>query len=129
MIILRYIRTMDGRMNQQDYAGAYRAAMNVARNELDLSCQESMRLTNRHHRLGTAIGMLKPLIDFSKQAIVEDRRPAFQAVDTADEPVRTDDLNLQKAGIAISHFVPQKMIESADPIQRRIDLMLGRAVA
>ena len=38
-------------MNQQEHAGAYRAAIEAAMNELDFICQESERLKNRQYQL------------------------------------------------------------------------------
>ena len=116
-------------MNQQDHAGTYRAAINAAMDELGLICQESERLTNRLHQLDTVVELLKPLIGLGKQTFVEDRRPVSASMETAAEPVQADGLTPHMVGIAIPQVVPQKLIESADPIQRRIDSMLGRAVA
>ena len=114
---------------QQDHAGAYRAAMNAAMDDLDLICQESERLTNRLHQLDTVVEMLKPLIGLGKQTFVEDRLTESESMETAPEPVHADRLTPLMVGNAIPQIVPQRSIESADPIQRRIDEMLGRAVA
>ena len=116
-------------MNQQDHAGAYRAAMNAAMDELDLICQESKRLTNRLHQLDTVVEMLKPLIGLGKQTFVEDRLPVSESIETAAEPVQADGLTPQMVGIELPKLVPQKTRESQGPIQCRIDSMLGRAVA
>src|SRR6516165_3875049 len=115
-------------MNERGQAGAYCAAMNAAMDELSLICQESGRLRNRLYQLDTVVEALKPLMALDERTAVEDRRPVSESSETAAEPV-TVDLTPQMVGIAIPQVVPQKLIESTDPIQRRIDSVLGLAFA
>lgn len=112
-------------MNQLSHACAYRAAMNAAMDQLDLTCQESKRLTDRLHQLDTVVEMLKPLIGLGTQTFVEDRLP----IETAAEPAQADGLTPHTVEIKLPKLVPQKTRESQDPIQRRMDSMLSRAVA
>jgi hypothetical protein len=116
-------------MNQQDHAGAYRAATNAAMDELDLICQESKQLTNLLHQLDIVVEMLKPLIGLGKQTFGGDREPVSESMEMASEPVYADGLTPQTIEIELPKLVPQKTSKSQDPIQRRIDSMLGRAVA
>lgn len=116
-------------MNQQDYGGAYRAAMNAAMDELDRICQESKQLTNRLYQIDTVVEMLKPLIGLGKQTFVEDRLPVSESIETAADPVHADGLTPQAVEIEHPKLVPQKTSESQDPIRFGIDSMLGRAVA
>ena len=115
-------------MSERGHAGAYCAAMNAAMDELDLIGQESQRLRNRLYQLDTVVESLKPLMALDERTAVEDRRPVSESIETAAEPVPAD-LTPQMVGIAIPQVVPQKLIESTDPIQRRINSVLGLAVA
>ena len=49
-------------MNQQDHAGAFRAAIEAAMGELDFICQESERLRNRMYLFDIVVEVLKPLM-------------------------------------------------------------------
>jgi len=93
-------------MNQQGNAGAYRAAIEAAMDELDVIRQELERLRNRQYQFERVAEVLKPLIGSGEQMVEEG-----------------------PAEIALPQLVPQKMSESADPVQRRIDSILGLAVA
>ena len=93
-------------MNQQENAGAYRAAIETAMDELNFICQELERLRNRQYQFERVAEVLKPLIGSGEQMVEQD-----------------------PAEIAVPQLVPQKMSESADPVQRRIDSILGLAVA
>ena len=115
-------------MNQQDNAGAYRAAIEAAMDELDFICQESERLRNRQYQFESVVEVLKPLIGSGEQRW-EDRLLVSDSIETAAEPAQADGSTLQTAEIALPQLVPQKMSESADPVQRRIDSILGLAVA
>jgi hypothetical protein len=115
------------KMNER--GGTYCAAMNAAMDELNLIRQVSDRLRNRLYQLDTVVEALKPLIVLGEQTVVEDRRPEPESIETAAEPVRADRLTPQMVGIAIPQVEPQKMNDSADPIQRRINSVLGLAVA
>lgn len=93
-------------MNQQENAGAYRAAIETAMDELNFICQELERLRNRQYQFERVAEVLKPLIGSGEQMVEQD-----------------------PAEIALPQLVPQKMSESSDPVQRRIDSILGLAVA
>jgi hypothetical protein len=114
-------------MNERDHAGAYCAAMNAAMDELDFICQESDRLRNRLYQLDTVVEALKPLMVLGERTVGEDPHSLSESI--AAEPVNADRLTAQMAGIARPQVEPQKMIESTDPIRRRIDSVLGLAVA
>ncbi len=116
-------------MNEQGRDGAYHAAFEAAMEELDRICQESERLRNRQHQLDTVVEVLKPLIGSREQTVLQHRRPVSDSIEMVTEPMHPDELNLQPAEIAPSKLVPQMKSESADPIQRRIDSILGLAVA
>ncbi len=116
-------------MNQQEHAGAYRAAIEAAMDELDLICQGLERLRNRQYQFESVVEVLKPLIGSGEQTVVEDHRYVSDSIDAAIEPVHTDESTLQTAEIALPQFVSQQKSESADPIQRRIDSILGLAFA
>ena len=115
-------------MNQQGDGGAYRAAIEAAMDELDLISRESERLRNRQHQLDALVKVLEPLSGAGEQT-VEDRRYASDSIDAALVPVHADESILQPTEIALPQFFSQKKSESADPIQRRIDSILGLAVA
>ena len=108
---------------------AYCAAMNSALVDLDRICQESERLKNRPHQLDEAIEALKPMIVFGDRTIVEASRPVAEPIEEASKPMLEDQLTPQMVGTALPKIVPMYLIESADPIQRRIDSDLGLAVA
>ena len=116
-------------MNQQGNAGAYRAAIEAAMDELDLISRESERLRNRQRQLDTLVRVLAPLSGSGEQTVAEDRRPVSDLVEIAPDPVYAHESILQPAEIALPQFVSQQKSESADPIQRRIDSILGLAFA
>jgi hypothetical protein len=116
-------------MNEQDHAGPYRAAIDAAMDELDFIRHESERLRNQVYQLDTVVEVLKPLIGSVEQTVLEDRRPVSESIEMAAEPVLADEPTLQPAEIELPQLVPQKKSQSRDPIQRRIDSILGLAVA
>lgn len=116
-------------MNEQGNAGAYRAAVDAAMDELDLILQESACLRSREDQLGTAMEALKFLMGSGEQTVEEYRHPVFELIEMAAEPVHLAELTPQMVEIAIPHLAPRKGSESTDPIQRRIDSILGLAVA
>jgi len=118
-----------GKMNEQGHAGAYRAAIDAAMDELDLVSRESERLKNRMYQLDSVVEVLKPMIGLGEKTVVEDRRLVSESIETAAEPVYAEVLTPQPDEIALPQFVPQTKGESADPIQRRIDSILGLAIA
>ena len=130
MVTPDYIRTIKaGKMNQQEHAGAYCAAIEAAMDELDLIRQKFEGLRSRQYQFETVLEVLKPLIGSDEQTAVEDRHPVPYLIETATEPARTDESTLPPVEIALSQFVPQNMRESADSLQRRIDSILGVAVS
>jgi hypothetical protein len=98
--------------------------------ELDLILQESAQLRNRMDQLQAAVDGLKPLMGSDAEALLDQRRPISESMGMVAESVHEDRFNLtQPVGVAIPQLVPQKPRESSDPIQRRIDSILGLAVA
>ena len=117
-------------MNPQDHSDAYRAAADAAMDELDLILQESAQLRNRMDQLQAAVDGLKPLMGSDAEAVLDHRRPVSESMGLVAESAHEDHFNLsQPVGVAIPQLVPQRPLESTDPIQRRIDSMLGLAVA
>ena len=80
-------------MNQQENAGAYRAAIETAMDELNFICQELERLRNRQYQFERVAEVLKPLIGSGEQMVEQD-----------------------PAEIALPQLVPQKM---SDPVSSR----------
>jgi hypothetical protein len=99
---------------------AFRSAMKTAMDELGLINEEAVSLRNRMDQLDLALEALNPFL-----AAAEDGRPISKLIEAAAEPVPV----LQMVGIAVPDVVPPKMIEATDPIQRRINSILGLAVA
>jgi hypothetical protein len=97
-------------MNQQEHAGAYRAAIEAAMDELDFICQESERLRNRQYQFEKVVEVMKPLIGVS-------------------DSIEADESTLQPTEIARPQLVFEKQSESADPVQHRIDSVLGLVFA
>jgi hypothetical protein len=117
-------------MNPHDHSDAYRDAADAAMSELDLILQESAQLRNRMDQLQAAVVGLKPLMDADAEALLSQRRPISESMGLVAESAHEDQFNLsQHVGVAIPQLVPQRPLESTDPIQRRIDSMLGLAVA
>ena len=116
-------------MNQPSHDGAYRSAMNAAMNKLGLINDEAIRVGNRMDQLNLVLEALEPFMRSGGQTPVADRRPVQESIDSTPEPMRTKDLTAQMLRIAITQAVTQKMTESEDPIQRRINSALGLAVA
>lgn len=114
-------------MKQQGLA--YCAAMNVAMDDLDRICQESERLKDRQSQLDGVLEALKSLLVSGERTAVEVSHTVAEPIEMVAEPVNTDQLAPQMVGTAIPQIVPQNLIESADPIQRRINSVLGLAVA
>jgi len=106
-------------MSQQGHDGAYRAAIEAAMDELDFICQESERLRNRQYQFEKVVEVLKPLIGSGEQTVVE----------TASKPMLADEWTPQATEIALPQLISQKQSESSDPVQRRIDSVLGLALA
>jgi hypothetical protein len=117
-------------MNEQVHTDAYHAAVDAAMNELDLILQEYSGLSNRMEQLQAAVEGLKPMMDLDEGTVPAHLHLLSDPMETAAEPLHADQLNLsQPVGVGIPQLVPRKSRESADPIQRRIDSMLGLAVA
>lgn len=66
-----YAYAMEVDMNQQAYAGTYRAAMEAAMGELDTLFEEAKRLRNRMEQIDSAIGALKVLVGTVTEASPE----------------------------------------------------------
>ena len=116
-------------MNQPSHDDAYLSAMNAAIGNLGLINEEAKRVSNRMDQLDSVLEALKPFMCTSEQAAVEDRHLGCESIEATAEPLHPIELAPQMVAIAIPPVVPQKMIESADPIQRRINSVLGLAVA
>jgi hypothetical protein len=80
-------------------------------------------------QLNSVLEALKPFMRSGGQTAVGDRRPIHESIESAPEPVQANGLTVQMVRTTIPQVVPQKMIESTDPIQRRINSVLGLAVA
>lgn len=106
----------------------YCAAMKAAMADLDRICQESERLKNRLHLLDAAAEALKPFIGRREQR-VEVSQPAVETIATGIELSHVDEPIIQMVGSALPEIVPMNLIEPTDPIQRRINSVLGLAVA
>jgi len=115
-------------MIRQGHSGAYGTALDTAMEELDFICEKLERLRNRVTQLDTLAEVLKPLIGSGEQLVADNRRPAFDLIEPARDPVQTNEPSFRLAEIELPELVPQKS-ESADPIQGRIDSILGMAVA
>ena len=116
-------------MNQQEHAGPYRAAIEAAMDELDHICQGLERLKNRQYQFEKVVEVLKPLIGSGEQTVAKDRRPISDSIEAAPEAMYAHESTLEPAETELPQLVPQKMSESADPVQRRIDSILGLAFA
>lgn len=116
-------------MSQASHEGAYRSAMNAAMDELGIINEEARRMSNRLYQLDSLLEALKPFMRSGEQTAMEDRGPMYESMESAAEPVHAVGLKPQMVGSAIPEVVPHKLIESADPIQRRINSVLGLAVA
>jgi hypothetical protein len=111
-------QTGGGKMNGTSH-DAYRSAMNEAMDQLGLINEEGMSVRNRMEQLHLVLEALKPFL-----TAADDHRPISKLIESAVEPAPTP-----QTGIAVPSAVPPKMIESSDPIQRRINSVLGLAVA
>ena len=111
-------------MNQTCHVSAYRSAMNAAMDKLGLLREEAIRVSNRMDQLDSILEALKPFL-----TAAEERSQVYKSVESATKQVPTNGCTLPKVGIAVPAAVPPKMIESTDPIQRRINSALGLAVA
>lgn len=107
-------------MNQSSHDSAYRSAMKKAMDELGLINEEAISVRNRMDQLDLVLETLKPFL-----TAVGDRRQISKSIESAAELKPAP----QTAGSAVSHIVPPKVIEATDPIQRRINSVLGLAVA
>ena len=116
-------------MSLASHEGAYRSAMNAAMDELGRIHEEAIRVSNRMYQLDLLLEALKPFMRSGEQTAVEDRRPMYKSLESAAEPVCATGLTAQMVGSAIPEVVPQGSIESTGTIQRRINSVLGLAVA
>ena len=118
-------------MIQPSREDAYRSAMNAAMDELGLINEEAALMRNRMHQIDALLEALKLFMrSTSEQTTVEDRGPMYKSTESAAEAARANGLTPQTmVGTAIPEVVPRELIESPDPIQRRINSVLGLAVA
>jgi hypothetical protein len=116
-------------MKQLGQDEAYRSAMNAAVEKLGVINEEGIRVSNRMHQLDSLLEALLPFIRSGEQTPVEDHLQIYKPIESAPEPVHANGLGPQMVGSAIPDIVPQRLLESADPIQRRINSVLGLAVA
>ena len=107
---------------------AYRAAMNAAMDDLDRICRESEHLKIRLHQLDAAAEALKPFMDR--------REPRIESSHTVDESIEMNlklsqlsESAIQMVGSALPEIVPTNLIQPEEPIRRRINSVLGLAVA
>lgn len=114
-------------MSHQDHDLAYRSAMSAALGELGSINEEIISVSKRMHQLDSALEALKPFLRSRQETATEDNRPTSESISVVAEPVHAD--QLIPHGNAIPEVMPQKIIESSDPIQRRINSVLGLAVA
>jgi len=115
-------------MNQLSHDDAYRSAMNAALDQLGLIDEEAIWVSNRMYQLDSLLEALKPFMSSGDGTTAADL-PISASVDLAAEAVHADGLTPQLVGRAIPEVVTREVIESADPIQRRINSVLGLAVA
>jgi hypothetical protein len=117
-------------MIEQGHEEAYRAAADAAMGDLDIILQESAWLRNRMDQLQAAVERLRPLMGSDEETLREQPRSISPSNEPTAEPASADYFDLlQPVGVAIPQLVPQRSRESEDPIQRRIDAVLARAVA
>jgi hypothetical protein len=63
------------------------------------------------------------------RAMEEEDHPVYESIEMAAEPGACGWIDPANGWIAIPHPAPRKTSKSADPIQGRIDSVLGLAVA
>jgi hypothetical protein len=114
----------DRKMNQTCHVSAYRSAMNAAMDKLGLLHEEAIRVSNRMDQLDSILEALKPFLTDAKVS-----SPVYKPAESVAKPVPGNGRTPPMVGIAVSDVGSQKMIESTDPIQRRINSALGLAVA
>ena len=108
-------------MSGTSHESAYRSAMNQAMDQLGLINEEGMSVRNRMEQLDLVLEALKPFL-----GAAEDRGPISKSIESPAEPVLPAP---QMVETPVPDAVPPKMIEATDPIQRRINSVLGLAVA
>jgi hypothetical protein len=116
-------------MNQQG-AGAYRAALETAMDEMDHLLQEAARLRDRMEQVGTAVDALKTMVGSVEMAPVINQRPTLELM----EPVAERTYEETYAPHPSVDVLPLQVAlhgkkAAVDPIQARIDAILGLAVA
>ena len=99
---------------------AYRSAMNQAMDQLGLINEEGVKVRNRMEQLDLVLEALKPFL-----GAAEDRRPISKSIESPAEPKPAPQL----VETPVLNAVSPKMIETTDPILRRINSVLGLAVA
>jgi hypothetical protein len=100
------------KMSGASHESAYRSAINEAMDQLGVIKEEGMSVRNRMEQLQLVLEALKPFL-----GVAEDRRPISRSIESPVEPV--------PAPQVVEISVPK----ATDPIQRRINSVLGLAVA
>ena len=111
-------------MDQYGGSGAYRAAVEMAAEELDQLFQEANRLRNRMEQLETVVAVLEPFL-----GEVEAQRHAFKSTVPEVEMVHESAYSQPTLEVVTRPVAQAKSLAVDDPIQRRIDSILGLAVA
>lgn len=116
-------------MNQQG-AGAYRAALETAMDEMDHLLQEAARLRDRMEQVGTAVDALKTMVGSVEMASAVNQRPTLELMEpvaeTVYEETYTPQSSVEFLPLPVAHHGKKVAV---DPIQARIDAILGLAVA
>ena len=110
-------------MDQYGGSGAYRAAVEMAAEELDQLFQEANRLRNRMEQLETVVAVLEPFLG------EVDQRHAFKSTVPEVEMVHESAYSQPTLEVVTRPVAQAKSLAVDDPIQRRIDSILGLAVA
>lgn len=117
-------------MEQQGQSSTYRVALETAMDEMDRLLQEAARLRDRMEQIGTAVDALKTMIGSVETAPADYQRICFELTEPAAEPTNTETYapqpRMEVVSMPVAHHAKGKDI---DPIQARIDAILGLAVA
>jgi hypothetical protein len=121
---------MERDMDQQGQSGTYRVALETAMDEMDHLLQEAARLRDRMEQIGTAVDALKTMIGSVEAAPAENQRTRFELTEAAAEPTNAETYapqpRMEVVPMPVAYHAKGKDI---DPIQARIDAILGMAVA
>jgi hypothetical protein len=120
--------TVEINMYERGQDNAYRAAYHTASAELNEVFREVEQLRIRKERVEKVLEALQPLLEFPMQAFERELTPAY----AASEPVQRIADPSPNPDQAIEPAYPRARHDAsapADPIQKRIDSILGLAVA